>query len=289
MAVLQQRRILHYEVRCVRPLCRAPLLATQVVRFVGRVLRERQSSVNVVGIVLEERRSIAACKTANGVFAGVPVLQCPPGFGFICPVDFAESNILRSVRGGEAAWYCHSCHAPNVPPSVVSVMDYLELSLEALDALVRCSSCETVRVWYCPHPTCSGLAPLEVAQITERYDGVGGLAVSAMVETMTCPRCLRPPVATWSCPQCDKSNTGALRCAVCVCVCVRVCARVCVRACVRTCVPANDGRFLLSQGSALAQSCVLLVLHSQTHTAQRARTAKSRSCHSETRCCFCSG
>jgi hypothetical protein len=141
------------------------------------------------------------------------------------------------VRGGEAAWYCHSCHAPNVPPSVVSVMDYLELSLEALDALVRCSSCETVRVWYCPHPTCSGLAPLEVAQITERYDGVGGLAVSAMVETMTCPRCLRPPVATWSCPQCDKSNTGALRCAVCVCVCVCVCVRVCVcaRACVRAC------------------------------------------------------
>jgi hypothetical protein len=33
--------------------------------------------------------------------------------------------------------------------------------------------------------------------------------ITSMLETFTCPRCMRPPTEYWPCPQCDNINSGA--------------------------------------------------------------------------------
>ncbi len=53
--------------------------------------------------------------------------------------------------------------------------------------------CKGVRMWYCPHESCVGNGPLEIADITK----------DAIYETLTCPDCRQPPLAYWPCPICD--------------------------------------------------------------------------------------
>jgi hypothetical protein len=219
-----------------------------VIRFVGWLVRDDADPVGVVGVVLEEPRDARVSKSANGFFAGVHVLRCAPGYGFVTTTAKMEKSILSSVLDGRTSWYCHACTAANDMPHVGSVVDYLELTLEQLDALVRCTSCRTTRVWYCPHATCAGLAPLEVALLEDSQpDAKGATHLLSMVEAFTCPRCLRQPCSVWRCPQCDAENTGAcaVRChscdgsavhgaqvvhatAECVYVCVCMCECVCV-------------------------------------------------------------
>jgi hypothetical protein len=198
-----------------------------VLRFVGRVAREKAPSANVVGVVLDDARDPVRFKSAKGFYGEVRVLNCPDGYGFVCTVATMEKSILRVSVEGVESWVCHSCHHANATPKIDSVLSYLELSLPQLDQLVRCEQCSTVRVWHCPHPTCAGLAPLEVAEIglapettKERFrtttaSGVRSPKahrdrVTSMLETFTCPRCLRPPTEYWPCPQCDSVNTGAV-------------------------------------------------------------------------------
>jgi hypothetical protein len=53
----------------------------QVLRFVGRAIRERGASANVVGVILDEPRDTEKFKSAKGFFGEVRVLDCPPGMG----------------------------------------------------------------------------------------------------------------------------------------------------------------------------------------------------------------
>lgn len=196
-----------------------------VLRFVGRAIRERGASANVVGVILDEPRDTEKFKSAKGFFGEVRVLDCPPGYGFVSTVATMEKSILRVVVDGNEKWFCHSCHHANGIPRIDSVMDYLELSLSQLDSLVRCEECLTVRVWHCPHATCCGLEPLEVADVgvppesaAEKFRRQARRkpkrTITSMLETFTCPRCLRPPTEYWPCPQCDNINTG-LHCVYC--------------------------------------------------------------------------
>jgi hypothetical protein len=58
--------------------------------------------------------------------------------------------------------------------------------------------CKATRVWFCPHDTCRGAGPLEVASIQ----------TEAVYETMTCPDCRKAPVDLWPCPVCDTVSSG---------------------------------------------------------------------------------
>ena len=179
-------------------------------------------------MILDEPRDVTRFKSANGYFGDVRIVDCPPGYGFVCTLGTMEKSLLRvqSLDGVES-WLCHACHHANATPRIDSVLEYLNLSLPNLDALVRCEQCATVRVWYCPRASCAECAPLEVAEIgTEPDDGtarpqkprtassrgaaskapttvVSRKLVTSMLETFTCPRCMLPPTDCWPCPQCD--------------------------------------------------------------------------------------
>lgn len=202
--------------------------AVQVLRFVGRVVRENTTSANVVGVILDEPRDASKFKSARGYFGEVRVLDCPAGYGFVSTVGVMEKAVVRVTVNGVESWVCHSCHHANPTPKVGSVLEYLELSLGQLDSLVRCASCSTVRVWHCPRACCGGQAPLEVAEVAMAPESprdrsarlrkqqqssfhVSRGPIASMVETFTCPRCFAPPTDFWPCPQCDNINTGANR------------------------------------------------------------------------------
>ncbi len=221
-----------------------------MLRFVGHVLSTAKK--NVVGIVLDEPRKLSS-QSRDGYYQGVKVVECPTGFGFVAPVEDFERMIVTAVSDGNSFWVCKECCHVNPTPLVTSLDEYLNMPVEILDILLRCrtcpaqlcgyislfcgcslypltardlcrlsspellcraAECNTVRVWLCPHPTCSNLPGLEVADIrgallddpsrTEEPKVI----ISSVHETMTCPRCMRPPLSSWPCPQCQSRNIG---------------------------------------------------------------------------------
>ena len=97
-------------------------------------------------------------------------------------------------------------------------LHHLSLLLVYAVHCMHAAECNTVRVWLCPHPTCVGLAPLEVADIqgfvVDSHTDRPAVAITNIDETMTCPRCMRCPLDSWPCPQCDTRNYG-FSCEVC--------------------------------------------------------------------------
>jgi hypothetical protein len=131
-----------------------------------------------------------------GTNRGCAPLRCDGCTVCYCVVHRCFSVCGARARGKDARRACTRSHAHPQSPSHRRA---------GYPCCVRCvryaaAHCKATRVWFCPHPSCVGAGPLEVANVSSE----------AVYETMTCPDCRKAPVGLWPCPVCDTVSAGVM-------------------------------------------------------------------------------